>query len=224
MFEKQCYHYSLLVVSLVGVYFLAAGDVLNGQLWGLGTQTWLWIAIATPVLHQIFVALFWRAELYHHRMTEWFGSKAFPIYKVIFTILIVGRPVTLILVGISNGNTLGWNSALAYTLAVVLFIPSAYTFYSVLHYFGINRAYGEDHFKPDEYRSKPFVKQGIYKYTDNAMYKFAFLILWSLAFLFMSRAAMLVAAFNHLYIWVHFYFTELPDIKYIYGNPSKESA
>ena len=224
MFEKQGQHYFLLIVLLIGVYFLATGDVLSGQLWGIGTQTWLWIAIATPVLHQIVVVFLWRAELYHHKMTEWFGDKAFPIYKVIFTILFVGRPVTLILVGISNGNTLGWNSTLAYMLVVVLFIPSAYTFYSVLHYFGMDRAYGEDHFKPDEYRSKPFVKQGMFKYTDNAMYKFAFLILWALAFLFISKAALLVAAFNHLYIWVHFYFTELPDIRHIYGDQSKETA
>lgn len=224
MSKKQGQHYLLLIILLLGVYFLATGDVLSGQLWGIGTQTWLWIAIATPVLHQIVVVFLWRAELYHHKMTEWFGDRAFPIYKVIFTILFVGRPVTLILVGISNGNTLGWNSTLAYMLVVVLFIPSAYTFYSVLHYFGMDRAYGEDHFKPDEYRSKPFVKQGMFKYTDNAMYKFAFLILWALAFLFISKAALLVAAFNHLYIWVHFYFTELPDIRHIYGDKSKETA
>lgn len=224
MFEKQVQHYLLLIVLLIGVYFFATGEVLSGQLWGISTQTWLWIAIATPVFHQIFVALLWRAELYHHRMTEWFGDKAFPIYKLIFTILFVGRPVSLILVGISNANTFNINSTLAYVLAGILFIPAAYTFYSVLHYFGMDRAYGDDHFKPDEYKNKPFVKQGMFKYTDNAMYKFAFLILWALAFLCMSRAALLVAGFNHLYIWVHFYFTELPDIKYIYGSPTKESA
>jgi hypothetical protein len=48
------------------------------------------------------------------------------------------------------------------------------------------------------------------------MYTFGFLILWSLALLSLSKAALIVAAFNHLYIWVHFYFTELPDIRHIY--------
>ena len=224
MFKKQGQHYVLLIVLLTGVYFLATGDVLSGQLWGISTQAWLWIAVATPVLHQIIVVLIWRAELYHHKMTDWFGNRAFSVYKVIFTILFVGRPITVILVGISNGDTLGWNSTLAYTLAFVLFIPAAYTFYSVLNYFGMDRAYGEDHFKPDEYRNKPFVKQGMFKYTDNAMYKFAFLVLWALALVCLSKAALLVAAFNHLYIWVHFYFTELPDIRHIYGVQSKESA
>ncbi|HUF00732.1 MAG TPA: methyltransferase [Anaerolineales bacterium] len=224
MFKKQAQHYLLLIVLLVSVTFLATGDMLSGQLWGISTQTWLWIAVATPVLHQIVVALLWRAELHHRKMTDWFGDKAFPVYKVIFTILFVGRPITLILLGISNAYTLDLNSTLANVLAGILFIPFAYTMYSVVHYFGINRAYGMDHFDPLTYGNKPFVKLGMFKYTDNAMYKFGFLILWVIALVFLSKAALLVAAFNHLYIWVHFYFTELPDIKYIYGNRIEESA
>ena len=89
--------------------------------------------------------------------------------------------------------------------------------YSVLRYFGMDRAYGIDHFDPS-YREKSFVKQGMFKYSDNAMYKFGFLILWSIALIFLSQAALIAAAFNHLYIWVHFYFTELPDIQHIYGK------
>jgi len=30
-------------------------------------------------------------------------------------------------------------------------------------------------------------------------------------------AALAVALFNHLYIWVHYYATELPDMARIYG-------
>jgi hypothetical protein len=56
------------------------------------------------------------------------------------------------------------------------------------------------------------------------MYKFGFLILWAIALAFLSKAALLVAAFSHAYIWVHFYFTELPDIHKIFGDPSKEPA
>ena len=224
MFEKQGQHYFLLIVLLLGVYFLAAGDVLSGQLWGMGTSTWLLIAIATPIIHQIVVVFIWRAELYHHKMTDWFGDKAFPIYKVIFTILFVGRPVTLILLGISNANTLNLNPTISYLIAVILFIPFAYTMYSVVHYFGMDRAYGADHFDPSIYKGKPFVKQGMFKYTNNAMYKFGFLGLWVIGFAFISKAVLLAAAFNHLYIWVHFYFTELPDINHIYGVKPKESV
>jgi hypothetical protein len=223
MFEKQIQHYLLLIVLLLGVYVLATGEVLAGQLWGISTRTWLWMAIAVPVLHQIVVALLWRAELYHHKMTDWFGDKAFSVFKVIFTILFLGRPITLILLGISNAGTLVLNPLLAYALAIVLLLPFAYTMYSVFHYFGIDRAFGIDHFDPS-YRNQPFVREGMFRYTDNAMYKFGFLILWAIALVFLSKAALIVAAFSHLYIWVHFYFTELPDIRHIYGTQIKEPA
>jgi hypothetical protein len=223
MFKKQIQHYLLLSVLLLGVYIFATEDVLAGQLGGISTRTWLWLAVAVPVLHQIVVALLWRAELYHRKMTEWFGDKAFSAFKIIFTILFIGRPISLILLGISNAGTLRLNPLLAYALALLLFLPFVYTMYSVFHYFGIDRAYGIDHFDPS-YRNRPFVRQGMFKYTDNAMYKFGFLILWAIALVFRSQAALVVAAFSHLYIWVHFYFTELPDIRYIYGTQVKEPA
>jgi len=222
--EKQGQHFLLLVILLAGVSIFARGEALSGQLWGVNTQTWLWIAVADPVLHQILIGLLWRAELHHHKITDWFGDKAFSIFKIIFTILFVGRPVTLILLGISNANTLNIDPTLAYGLAGLSFILFAYTMYSVLHYFGLDRAYGEDHFKPALYRTRPFVRQGMFKYTDNAMYKFAFLVLWAIALAFLSKGALLVAAFSHAYIWVHYYFTELPDIRRIYGDQTKETA
>jgi hypothetical protein len=223
MFEKQAQHYISLALLLAGVYLFARGDVLSGQLWGINTQAWLWVAIATPVLHQVAVALLWRAELYHHKMTDWFGDKAFDVFRIIFAVLFIGRPITLILLAVANMNTLMLDPVIAYVFAAILFIPFAYTMYSVFYYFGIDRAYGIDHFDPS-YRSKPFVKQGMFKYTDNAMYKFGFLILWIIGLVFLSQAALLVAAFSHLYIWVHFYSTELPDIRRIYGpQPSQGS-
>ena len=223
MFEKQGWHILLLAILLVGVVLLAQGDVLAGQLWRISTQTWLWIAIAVPIVHQIFVWLFWRLELHHGLITNWFGESGFPIYKIGFTILFAARPISILLLGISNYNTLTCPPALMIAAGVLLLIPGIYTMYSVAHYFGMDRAYGIDHFDPS-YRDRPFVKQGMFKYTDNAMYKFGFLILWSLALFTLSKAALLVAVFNHLYIWVHFYFTELPDIRHIYGGQSKESA
>ena len=217
MFEKQGWHFFFLALLLVGVVFITQGDVLSGQLWGISTQAWLWIAVAVPVIHQIFVWLFWRLELHHGLITKWFGESGFPIYKVGFTILFAARPISILLLGISNYNTLACPPALMYAAGVLLLIPGIYTMYSVAHYFGMDRAYGIDHFDP-AYRDKPFVKQGMFKYTDNAMYKFGFLILWSIALFTLSKAALMAAVFNHLYIWVHFYFTELPDIHRIYGK------
>jgi hypothetical protein len=215
MFEKQGWHYLFLVILFVSVALLAHGDVLSGQLWGLSSQAWLWIAIAIPIIHQIFVWLFWRSELHYGLITRWFGENGFSIYKAGFTILFAARPISILLLGISNYATLTCPPALMYAAAVLLLIPGIYTMYSVAHYFGMDRAYGIDHFDR-AYRDEPFVKQGMFKYTDNAMYKFGFLILWSIALFTLSKAALLAAVFNHLYIWVHFYFTELPDIRHIY--------
>ena len=44
--------------------------------------------------------------------------------------------------------------------------------------------------------------------------------LWVPALWLASMAALCVALFNHLYIWVHYYSTELPDMKRIYGSPA----
>jgi len=223
MFEKQGWHFFFLALLLVGVAFVAQGDIVSGRLWGISSQAWLWIAVAVPVIHQIFVWLFWRLELHHGLISSWFGQSGFPIYKIGFTILFAARPISILLLGISNYNTLACPPALMYAAAVLLLIPGIYTMYSVAHYFGIDRAYGIDHFDPS-YRNKPFVKQGMFRYTDNAMYKFGFLILWSIALFTLSKAALLAVVFNHLYIWVHFYFTELPDIRRIYGQADQVSS
>lgn len=221
MFKKQGWHFLSLAVLLTTVIFLARDEVLAGQLWGIHTQIWFWFAIAVPVTHQIVVAIIWRGQLYHNWMRNAFGQNGFIVYKIIFTILFVARPISILLLGISNYDTLACPTALMYGVAVVLLAPFAYTMYSVARYFGINRAYGIDHFEPELYHDKSFVKQGMFKYTDNAMYKFGSLILWSIALFTMSSAALLAAVFNHLYIWVHFYFTELPDIRHIYSERAK---
>ena len=60
---------------------------------------------------------------------------------------------------------------------------------------------------------------GVYALADDAaMYTFGFLIIWVPGLVFYSKAALLAAGFNHIYIWVHYYTTELPDIRYIYGR------
>ena len=96
--------------------------------------------------------------------------------------------------------------------------------YSVRTYFGFKRAYGIDHFD-ESYRQRPFVREGIFRFTANAMYTYGFLILWVPGLIFSSKAALIAAGFNHLYIWVHYYTTELPDIRFIYkGSGNRNQA
>ena len=89
--------------------------------------------------------------------------------------------------------------------------------FCVARYFGMKRATGADHFD-ESYRSKPFVKKGIFKYSRNSMYTFGLLLVWVPGILAESRAAILLAAFNHAYVWVHYFCLEKPDIRRIYGN------
>jgi hypothetical protein len=64
----------------------------------------------------------------------------------------------------------------------------------------------------------PFVRQGIFRFTSNGMYLYAFLLSWAIAIGFNSSAALAVAAFSHAYIWVHFYSTEKPAMEFIYTS------
>ena len=217
--KYQGIHALLLSVLLAGIYYytLQDPDLVSGSLLTLPTWQWLVLALLVPVLHQVYVVVCWRLELYGKKLTQWLGDHAFPIYKRWFTILILARPVTLVALAISNKQTLSLDPILALILSAVLVIPAAYLFYSVKRYFGFDRAFGIDHFEPVKYRNIPLVKKGIFKYTDNGMYTFGFLILYLPALLWLSKAALLVAVFQHLYIWIHHFCTEKPDMKVIYG-------
>jgi len=164
------------------------------------------------------VLVCWRLELHYNSISKLLGENGFKFYKIGFAILILSRPVTIILLAISSSMTINLNPAFSYILSGILLIPAAYLFYSVIKYFGMDRAFGIDHFYPNKFKNVPFVNRGIFKYTSNGMYIYGFLILWIPGIIWQSKAALLVALFNHIYIWVHHYFTELPDIRVIYGK------
>lgn len=217
---KQIWHFIclLLLVLCLTIFILIDDTLLVGELFGIHTEGWFCLAILTPILHQFYVLIIWRLELYYSSISKLLGDKGFLTFKLGFAILFISRLITVLLVAFSSSDTLSINPKVAYLIAIVFLIPSLYLFYSVKTYFGFDRAFGIDHFYPDVLRDKPFVKKGIFKFTDNGMYVFGFLLLWVPGFILFSKAALVVALFNHLYIWVHYYFTELPDIKVIYGD------
>ena len=63
-----------------------------------------------------------------------------------------------------------------------------------------------------------------FRFIPNSMYTVGFFALWIPALLAGSKAALLAAAFNHAYIWVHYACTERPDMKRIYGIGTGEEA
>ncbi len=220
MFERQIQHGALLALLLGGLAAVCSfyPDLLSGQWAGLSTTVWFVIAIAIPIVHQVYVGLVWRAELHHGVVTKWLGRETgFSIYAIGFALLFGTRLIVLIALAISNYGTLSVNPVFAYCLAIVLALLWGYATYSVMRYFGLRRAFGIDHFDP-AYRVIPFVKQGIFRFTSNGMYGPGFLVVWLPGLVGLSQAALLAACFNHLYIWVHYYVTELPDIHRIYQH------
>lgn len=191
--------------------------VLVGLVWyGIG-QPWpllFWSAIALPIAHQIFVWLSWRLELKHQRISQTIG---FTAYLVIFFSLFAGRFVTVVLLGSTDQGSLGLPVNMATAGAITLSLPALYTLYSVRRYFGIVRAAGADHFD-EKYRHMPLVREGIFRFTSNAMYVYAFFFFWAIAIGYNSLSALVVTAFSHAYIWVHYFATEKPDMDYLYSE------
>ncbi|MGI9546025.1 MAG: methyltransferase [Flavobacteriaceae bacterium] len=220
VFQQQLWHFLILIALLAAVCYCVEMDdtLLRGELWGISTGTWLVISLLAPILHQIYVLIFWRLELHYKTVTLNLGTHAFRLFKLGFAILILARPVSIICLAVSNAWTLDINPVVSYIVSGILFLPAVYLFYSIRRYFGIDRAFGIDHFEPEKYRNEIMIREGIFKYSGNAMYVYGFLALWIPGILLQSKAALLLALFNHLYIWVHFYFTELPDMKIIYGK------
>ena len=223
-FERQLSHLVSLIVLVFAVYWASRAEgVLSGSLYGLDTVFWFWLAIAIPIAHQVFVWITWRAELHYSTITRTFGDRGFIYYSVIFMFLLIARPISIAFLAISNQGSLHTDTRVLNLIALVLLVPILYLFYSLVKYFGLKRALGIDHFDAG-YREKPLVRKGIFKYVNNSMYIFGLLILWLPGLLLASKAALLAALFGHVYIWVHYFTVELPDMRYIYGSKAGSSS
>jgi len=218
IFEYQHWHVISLLILLAVIFFFTdfRQTNLTGECLGIKTQTWFVIAILCPIIHQLYVLIFWRAELYYKKLSSVFKDYAFVIFKLDFAMLFASRLVSIIFLALASRDSLAIGDVSSNILAIGFLIPAIYLFYSVRMYFGFDRAVGIDHFYPEKFKGVPFVRRGIFKYSSNAMYVFGFFILYVPGILLKSEAALIVAGFNHLYIWVHYYFTEVPDMKYIY--------
>ncbi len=218
LWKGQAWHALLLLLLFAGLWL--SGYIPSrhsGSLWGLSTDTWFWLCVVNAVAHQYYVWLCWRLELDGHRLSRALGKHAFGIYAVLFFILILLRPLLLLALAVANRGTLPTAPPWALIIGLLLFIPSLYLGYSVKRYFSLKRAFGIDHFDP-AYASMPMVRQGIFRWSPNAMYVFGFMGLWAIAIGLASTAALIMTLFSHLYIWVHYFCTEKPDMAVIYGG------
>ncbi len=218
IFERQWIHALGLAIALPVLWLMSSSCPCfhRGELWGVGTWRWFWISIEIPIAHQLFVWFCWRTELHRGVVSHVFGSLGFGLYSLIFTLFLVARLVTITALAFTSRDTLPIDAVILRSLTAVVTVPVAYLAYSVVRYFGVLRAYGADHFDAS-YRSRPLVREGIFRFTSNGMYTFGLMVLYIPALWYASRPALVAAVFGHLYIWVHYFTTELPDMRRIYG-------
>jgi hypothetical protein len=216
--EKQGFHLLAAAISGIVLAWAAGLDVISsGSLWGWDTAIWYWLTAAVPVVHQAYVMIVWRWQLVSNGPTRLLGDKAFPLYGVVFMILFALRLVMIILLALANRGSLSVSPSLVGVLIVVVAVPSLYVLYSVGRYFGLRRALGADHFEA-VYRGAPLERRGAFRFVNNAMYVAGLMVLYLPGLIWGSSATLLLAAFNHAYVWVHYFTTEKPDMGVIYGS------
>ena len=207
LWKGQFTHILCLIILLTTAFY-------SWRIVGKPSPVLFWFAILVPVVHQAYVWITWRLELKYSLISKKFG---FRLYLIGFFALFLSRFVSLVLIGWADEGSLGLDPEQRVFLTLGLLVPGLYAMYSVKRYFGLSRAAGADHFE-SKYQSMPAVKKGIFRFTSNGMYLYAFLLFWAIATSFSSNAALIVAFFSHIYIWVHHYCTERPDMETIYGN------
>ena len=222
LFERQGYHVLGIVLLIAAAWALLRVDTMRaGRFAGLSSADWVALAVAVPVIHQLYVAVIWRLQLEFGNARNGERSVSFRAYTVGFFVLFVARMATTVALALSNAERMDLPALLRAPLAAALMILTAYVLYSVVAHFGVIRAAGADHFD-HSYRSKPLVRKGIFRYTGNAMYTFGLLALWIPGILLASPAALVTGILQHAYIWVHYFCTELPDMRRIYSGSAAD--
>jgi hypothetical protein len=210
-FKGQIWHLGgTIVLFYIGAQFVDLESNSNTFI-GISALNWFIIAMSIPLIHQTYVWICWRAELCWKSISSSIGFKG---YLIVFFILIISRfsAVVLCFVDYGSSYTPGW---FAWVLSIIVFIPGAYTMYSVKKYFGFMRAAGADHFDP-KYRDMAFEKRGIFKWSSNAMYVFGLAVPFAFATAAGSQSMFIVAVYSYISIWLHYFFTEKEDFKIVY--------
>jgi hypothetical protein len=214
--EGQAQHLMMLILLTAGAAGLMTRVPDAPRLLGLTATGWASLSIALAILHQVVVAFVFRLQLHRGLMTRAFGKDDMRIWSIIFLPLLLARPLTLILTGWADSVALPGPRWLSLLAGLALLVPALWAGHSTLKHFTLRRALGGDHFRED-IRALPKVSGGVFDHTDNGMYGVVFLGLWAIALLFGSWNALVLALFQHAYIWVHMYCTEAPDMRRLYG-------
>ena len=212
-FRHQIWHVGgTIALFYIGYQFVDLDTNTNTFL-RISALSWFVIAMAIPLVHQVYTWICWRSELCWKSVSSSIGLKG---YLIGFFILIISRFSAVVLCFVDYGS-LYKPGLIAWILSIIVFIPGLYTMYSVKKYFGFVRAAGADHFDP-KYRSMPFEKRGIFKWSSNAMYTYGLAIPFAFAIATGSQSMFIVSIYTYISIWLHYFCTEREDFKIIYGN------
>ena len=212
-FKNQILHLGgTIILFYIAVQFVDLKNNTNTFM-GISSLSWFMIAMSIPLIHQAYVWICWRSELCWKVISNTIGFKG---YIILFFILIASRLSSIVLCFVDYGSLYGpgW---FAWILGIIIFVPGAYTMYSVKKYFGFLRAAGADHFDI-KYKDIPFEKRGVFKWTPNAMYVFAIGIPFAFAIATGSKSMLIVSIYTYISIWLHYFCTEKEDFKVIYGS------
>lgn len=215
--KYQIYHLAVYIFLTVILYRFSFKIDSQGKVLGASALTWIYLSWIFAGIHQVWILFFWRLELYYKKISNTLGRKGFLIFKIGFVTFIFSRFIPIIPISLLTRNTLKLN----YYMKTIIIIGTTpfilWTAFSVIFYFGINRTFGADHFFV-EYRSKNLEKRGIYKYIKNSMYAILILIVYHPGLFYGSAFGLIFALFQHLMVWTHYFCTEKPDLKMIYGR------
>lgn len=215
--ERQGYHLlGYLLLGAVLYYATLEIPAARGRAWGLSTAELVALSWILAGIFQFGGALVWRLELHHGLVQRWFGAAGFVAFGTIFPIVGLTRMLLVIPIAQSAPHTLSIHPGVFWTLILVPMPLILWACHSVAAYFKFSRAIGADHFDPS-YRNKSLETRGIFKYIRNPMYAVILLLLYHPGLFFESKLGLIAAACHHGFVWCHYYCTEKPDLREIYG-------
>lgn len=216
--ERQGYH--VLAWGVLGAVLWAATLQQESRhavgAWGLTASEWIAVSWVFAGLSQFWVAFFWRFELHRGAISARLGRAGFLIHRIGYVTLFACRLLPLLAISGATAGTLAIPPWLRIGFMAVTLPPTLWAIHCAVFYFGLDRASGADHFDP-AYRKARFEERGIYRYVNNSMYAVALLALYYPGVLDQSALALITAAVHHAFVWVHYYCTEKPDLREIYG-------
>ena len=87
--HKQSWHILFLIILLLGINFVIKYDnqVLFGNLWGVKTHSWLYLTIFFAIVHQAYVLICWRYELFYKGLSKILKKTLLKFIKLVLQFL-----------------------------------------------------------------------------------------------------------------------------------------